>query len=637
MASCEYLIIAKALTKTGVGAIRDIFADARRAMDDLSATTVADPDPSLPRDGIKPGQWAGAPHDAMPPNCPVHVIGRDGEGIIWCRNACGDLRGIDPRAWTMATISDLFSPFINYAFWAWPAIKMEKKMDKATMEVIEVPVVKRVERDKLFTCLGNEASKRPLFDPTKQHRGRGGWSTSEGQFIWHSGKHLWSVANSKLQRAEPQELDGFLYTRQPFTIEPWAGFVECAESPANRILQDLRSWEWERPYLDPLLVIGWLATAFMGGAAKVRPIIFTVGGHGVGKSTMHELLKNVLEGVGLFFANTTAAGIYQKLKHDVVPVMVDELENQPGRSQHQSIIDIARIAYTGGDMARGGADHEGVSFSLRSSFYFAAINPPPMTAADRSRMAMLNLSRLEAGTGRKILVKNETDGRMILRQIMDGWKDYNENLLQKWWDHLAAEGMDSRGIDTYGTLLAAAELVLGEQAMDECGLPVFEPDKLRAIIAEATAPDKAERLDNWHKCLNLLFSSSIDAWRDGQKPTVGSALADLAGEPGDLKMDLDQAKKKLDLVNLTCLPRGALGQPGEGPYLCVPTSGPQLSKLFQGSDWEGGGWNIALKQGIKSKCVIAHRAKGNQRINGVPQRCLLVDWSAFINYAEQQG
>ena len=66
-----------ATTKTGLAAVRDLWADARRQLDDMAAVTVADPEPNLAREGVKPGQWVGAPHEAMPPNCPVHVMGRD--------------------------------------------------------------------------------------------------------------------------------------------------------------------------------------------------------------------------------------------------------------------------------------------------------------------------------------------------------------------------------------------------------------------------------------------------------------------------------------------------------------------------------------------------------------------------------
>ena len=43
----------------------------------------------------------------------------------------------------------------------------------------------------------------------------------------------------------------------------------------------------------------------------------------------------------------------------------------------------------------GGGDHTGVSFTMRNAFLFAAINPPPMEAADKSRLAMLNRGKLD--------------------------------------------------------------------------------------------------------------------------------------------------------------------------------------------------------------------------------------------------
>lgn len=602
----------------------------------------ADPDPNQPRDGIKPGQWEGAPHDRMPPGCPVHVIGRDGEGVIWCRNATGDLRAVDGRSWTMATISDLFSPYINYAYWAWPAFGKEKKTDPETGEVSEILVVKRVERDKLFTCLGNEASKRPLFDPGKQHRGRGGWQTSQGEFVWHSGKHLYTSRNGRIQRADPQELDGYLYTRQPETIQPWGAYdatgrIPVEQSPALRILKQLTTWKWERGYLDPLLALGYIGVSLMGGALKVRPHIFTTGGAGVGKSTLHGLFAHVLKGVVYAFVDTTAAGIYQKMKQDCLPVMVDELENKPGSSKATSVIELARVAYSGGEIARGGADHEGTTFSMHSSFFFSAINLPQMGTQDRTRMAILNLSRLDEPNGTGHLLTKDTDGPMILRQVMDGWEEFNTRLIPKWWEILAEQKLDSRAIDTYGTLLAVCEMLVGEQAMEDAGLPVFEFDRLGEIINAATAAERAEQLDNWHDCINRLLQSTIDAWRDGQRPTVGKVMADLAGYKAPSELDLDDAKKKLELVNLSARARGdgPSGQPDEGPYLAVPHQGPQLSKLFAGTKWEGQ-WSLAIKQGVTSKVVINDRGKGQVRINGSPMRCLLIDWAAFQKYAGEQ-
>lgn len=621
-------------TKAGAAAIADIWADARRSLEEQSRQAFADPHPDLARNGIKAGQWPGAPHDALPPDCPVEVIGCDADLNVWCKTATGSLTMIEK--WDMATVLKLFGGCINFAYWAWPAFGKEKVTDPDTGEVKEILKVKRIERDKLFTCLANQAAKLPQFDPHTQHRGRGAWRTEAGQFVWHSGKYLWRVQNGRLENVPPGQIDDFLYTRQPGVIEPWAGPVTVAESPAARIFKDLRSWQWERAYLDPILVMGWIVTAFMGGALEQRPVIFTTGGFGVGKSTMQKLIRQVLRTVVFTAENTTAAGIYQQMRHDALPVMVDELESKFGSDQATAVVELARIAYSGGRAARGGADHNGTTFTLYCPFFFSAINPPPMGDQDKSRMAVLNLGRMKpVADGRPAFEVSSTDGRMILRQVMDGWPEFRDHGLQRWWNLLAElKGIDSRSIDTYGTLLAAAEMVLGPEALEDAGLPVADENRLAEVIQEATADERAERLDNWHKCLNHLLASMIDAWKDGAKPTVGGVMDELL--LGGLEMDLTTARNKLQLVNLGVMPRGWTGQQGDGPWLCIPADGPQLAKLFAGTVWRDGVWSNALKQ-APAKIVVRERSRQTVKINGNARRCLIVNMAAFQKYAAEQA
>lgn len=618
-------------TQTGARAIRAIFATARRGLEDEQQPE--DPDPNLPRDGIKPGLWDGYPHDNLPPGCPVHVIGRDIGGTVYCITATGLLRPIEK--WDMPSLLDLFAPRINYLFWAWPGWGKKKEWDPDEGAMKDVNRVMRVERDKVAAALINAAAKKPLFDMTDQHRGRGGWVDKTGRFIWHSGSWLWTVDSGRMERSRPAEHDGFLYTRQAATIEPWDEPVSHEESPAQRILEDLRTWSWERPYLDPLLCLGWLATSLMGGALKSRPVIFTAGGAGVGKSTLHDLFRFVLEGAVITFADVTAAGIYQRLKQDVLPVMVDELENKAGSNRATSIIDLARIAYSGAEMGRGGADHEAVGFKLRCSFLFSAINPPPMTDADRSRMAILNLSRLDKSLGAKMPVVKDTDGRMLLRQIMDGWNEFQARL-QDWDQVLRAQQLDSRSIDTFGPLLAAAETLVGAQAMEALGLPITDADHLGQVIAEATRPDRSERLDNWHKCLNHLLDCSIEAWRDGVKPTVGGTMEGLASaRPYPEGLDLSDGQQRLQLVNMTARKPG---DPGLGFCLAVPKDGPQLKRLFADTDWRDSGWWYALKQAPANVVIRSgERRHHNCKINGKAAFCLLIDLAAFADYVERDG
>jgi hypothetical protein len=615
----------KAQTQTGRRAIAAIFADAAREIEDGAAP--ADPDPNLSRDGIAPGAWDGFPHDRMPPDCPIRVVGRSAEdGLVYCISASGHLRRME--RWDMPALAGLFAPQLNYMMWAWPGWGKKKVFNPETEAMEERLVVNRVERDKVMMALVNEAAKRPDFDPNTQHRGRGGWEDAQGRFLWHSGGWLWTADGRRLERARPMMHEGYLYTRQAATIEPWAEPVTAEESPARRILEDLRTWNWQRPYLDPVLVLGWIATALMGGALKARPIVFTTGGAGVGKSRLQELVRSALEGAVITSVNTTAAGIYQRAKQDSLPFMVDELESKPGSTRAESVIELARVAYTGGDISRGGQDHEATTFTARNSFFFSAIIPPPMEAQDKTRMALLNLGQLDrpGKSGRDLVLKPATDGRMILRQVMDGWGEFKGRILPDYATLLGEQGLSARAIDTYGTLLAAAELLVGQDVLEAIGLPVAEASHLGELIAAATSAERTENMEHWHKALDHLYQSTIDKWTAGEKPTIGTVLDNFRRAA----FGLDETRHRLELVNLGAVPAGTA--PNAGPCVAVPMTGPMLDRIYGDTAFQKGGWYTALKQAPKAIVPGAHKV----RIAGMVKHCLLVDLAAFDAWAERQ-
>lgn len=622
----------KAQTQTGAKAIRAIFADAGHKAEAMVDFT--DPDPNLARDGIKPGQWPGWPDNAMPPADPVQVVGRSPDGgEYYFLSATGHFRTV--TRWDGRALTDLYAPYTNKMKWNWPAYRKKKVFDEEAGQEVEKLVVQRVERDQAFDCLMNEAARKPDFDPNKQNRGRGGWQDEQGRFIWHSGGWLWTVAGkgaaARLERSRPAQHEAFLYTRLAPTTEPWAEHVTAEESPAQRILQDLRTWNWERPFLDPVLVLGWLGTAIMGGALRQRPVVFTTGGAGVGKSTLQELMIGALGAMVTSTVNTTAAGIYQRAKMDSLPFMVDELESKAGSTRADSVIELARVAYTGGDISRGGQDHEATTFTARQSFFFSAINAPPMNTQDKTRMALLNLGRLDRmnGIDRKPEF-SDVDGRMMLRQVLDGWHEFYPRIYQNYWEALAPQGLDSRAINTFGTLLAAAELLVGPEALEAIGLPITEPQHLGEMVAAATAMERSENLDNWHKCLDFLFQASIDAWRDGTRPTVGGVCEEIRSGRYDALLVRD----KLQLVGLTAIGKGKLpNNQGLGPLLAVPPDGPVLQRIFADTEFHKSVWYTALKQAPRD---IVIRDRGNaqkHRINGSTKHCLLVDLEAFERFA----
>lgn len=615
--------MARRTTQKGIQAIRAHFLEAAAEEDRAG---ILDPDPNLPRNGIKAGKWAGFPFSDMPPECPVRVLGHDRE-ITYCVSATGQLHAVE--RWDAKTISKLFAPYLNYAYWAWPAYESK---GKAEVDEDGNPLPPRVVRLQYGMCadaLIQEGARRGLFDPQKYVRGRGGWMAGNGQFIWNSGEWLWMCTKeggvNKLVRARPGEIDRAFYVRAPDIDRPWATPVPTEESPAQSILADLRSWSWERPYLDPVLYLGWIGCGWMGGALEVRPIVFTTGGAGVGKSTLHALTKALLGDTMIALVDTTAAGIYQHVGHDSRPVAVDELEAKKGSTKATSVIELARLAYSGGLMARGGANHEGTTFEARSAFMFSAILPPPMGVQDRTRMAMLNLKRLNRETMKSAPVVRAEDGPMLLRQIMDGWNEFRTRLLPNWRQVLHMAGFDARTMDTYGTLLAAAELLVGAETLEEMGLDLTDPQRLAEVLKMSFEAEKDEQVEKWLECIEHILSAPVDSHRGGRRLTVGA----LAGEYRRGTLDLEYVREDLALAGLGLKPAGGR-VPGTGPYLCVPKTHQLLATIFRDTDFFDGGWWHALKQAPESIVLRGHSdAVQTIKISGAAKNCLLIDLAAY--------
>lgn len=628
----------------GISGIRAMWADAKR---ELARVAQADPvDPHEPRDGIAPGRWPGFPWSRLPPGCRVHPLGIDGK-VTYFVDSLGQFYSVAASEWNKKTLLQLFAADPSFPYWAWP------RWGAPTAD--RPSVINGLEVDDAVQCLIHAAGRRGMFSADGRVRGRGAWLTAGGEFLWHAGETLYRVKGKALEARAPSEVEGVLYPIRPPVTAPWSEPVGPEDSPAGALLATLRTWNWERPTLDPLLVLGWLGCAFSGGALKWRPHLFTTGDKGVGKSTLQALIKAILGDTLHATADTTPAGIYQRVKMDSLPCAIDELEASADNRRVQGVVALARLASSGALMYRGGAEHSGVEFQLRNTFVMGAINPPPLEPAERSRLAMLSLGRLDptrVAASLPDLTEDEAraniTGRVILRQIMDAWPRWPAELAY-WRGVMRDNRMDSRAQDTWGTLLAMAGLLLGHEAIEAAGLPVADPARLGARIAAETAGERAEATENWADCLGHLLGSTIEAWKGGEKPTVGGVLDDWASGA----MAVREVQDRLKLVGLGAreVPapddaRSLRAPDYDGPtpprrLLAVPLSAaksPGLDRLFAGKKWAGGVWGSALRQAPPD---VVRRAQGRTdnstivKINGTAQVCLLVDLAAYDDWVSR--
>jgi hypothetical protein len=610
------------MAQRGLKGVRAAFADA--AVKHVQAMDRPDPPPEAERDGVPPGAWDGHPTARLPPGCTVVPLGVQGKTSFFI-SSTEELLAVQTNEWGKKMLIQLFATTPNYVTWAWPRFSAPKA-GKAS-------VINGVEVDDACACLMRAAAVKGLFDPVGRVRGRGAWVDRLGRLIWHSGEALWTVDNGKLKRSQPGEVDGVFYPRRPEILTPWPEPVDPSDTPAHKIFACLKSWTWERPLIDPVIMLGAIGVMFLSGALPWRPHVAATGDAGVGKSQLNMLLKGAMANVLIDAANTTEAGVRQHMGLDALPVAIDEFEGSEDNRRVNAILELARISASGGRMLRGGQDHKGVEFQARNAFFCSGINLPPMKAQDKSRFAVLNLGKLVIPIdkdGRAVAPPaiGEHDGRMILRALMDAWGDFHRAFAD-WRVTLRGSGLDSRAQDTYGTLFAIAELLLGGDALEDAGLDLTEPRALGEMIAIATAAERADRVDNWRACLEHLLTVPIEAWKGGEKPTVGAVIEQLEAVPPAI--ELKYARERVAAAGL-----GLIEESDGVPHgkrrlvLAVPVTSPALARLFERTRWSGGGWSGALKQGrSEGDPPIVRKDARIVKINRVPAHCVLVDLQAY--------
>jgi hypothetical protein len=621
-------------------------ADARRRL--ARRKKFDDPAPELARNGALPGKWTrdalGMPVESP---CPVTPLGREG-GLYHLMDSAGQFRSFEARDFSHAGIQDLFARAPHWPKWCSPRYGRAPKAEDG--EAPKPPPIKSFEDDGIREMLMKACSDIGQFSADNKLRGRGAWALRGGGLIYHAGEELWRCDVREgvpfFRSEEPRMVEGHLYPLLPEIPAPWDQPMRADDNPAGDVLRTLRCWVWDKPDIDPVLVLGWIGIAFLGGALEWRSSIVLLGDKGTGKSTLQNALRDLFGDGLLKTGNTSAAGIRQVLRNDARPVDVDEMENEAETQRRiKEIIQMMRVAASGDRAFRGGADHKAVEFQLRSAFMLAAINNPVQSSQDLSRVAILRLQKLDDKQAMPPPIDADTCGRKLLARLMIEWPKFTP-LYEAYAGALATGGHDARGQRTYGTLLACAEMLLGPDLAAELGVPLTED---LAFWSERLAADRLPEVEdssaNWRACLTHLLTVPTDLRRNGAQITVGKILADLRGGAGAAAdgrgYDFGQAKDDLGLIGLGLLPAGDVATRDAGHVLAVPNASPALARLFEGTAWggspgAGGPWKDALRQAPAGNGIVITDKKLNRVwIAGVQQRCTLVVIERFHQAAER--
>jgi len=321
-----------------------------------------------------------------------------------------------------------------------------------------------------------------VYDP-ERIRGRGVWidkdSKGVDRVILHSGDNLLLTREDQPTRSVPfaRVRSRWYYLSSRPLLKSDDKTVDyttqATDEEGLEIREALKLLRWQSPVHADLLA-GWVATAIVCGALPWRTHAWVTGNQGSGKSLVVDKLIGAMFGkIAVYgLGATTEAGLRQAIGSDARPIIFDEVEDDKhSDTRRNAIIQLMRQSSsdTRGLILKGGANHEGKAFTIRSSFLLSSIGVGLTEAADLTRTAVLTLKPTDSFSLTE-MKENEENFKRIQNCIDNIRPDMPERLLSRqmnnmWalrknietFKEIIATSMANRRVgDQLGTLLAGA-------------------------------------------------------------------------------------------------------------------------------------------------------------------------------------
>lgn len=539
----------------------------------------------------------------VPSDCPVKTLGLGLDGqTCWYLNVLGQLVPLGPRDHGKNNLHALFTPRTHLLSKYWPRWSAPVYEGRGNSRVMVKPSeIVGFAQDDASEALISACGTAGIFDAQGRVRGRGAHRGKKRTLVIHYGDKVMVAQPGAGGRAETEWFatglhSSYVYPSAAPTPRPHHEAVDA--KPIERLLSLISTWNWRRGTLDAMLALGWIAQASISGALAWRSHLFVTGGRGTGKSTFNGkegLCDRVLGTGALRTGNATEAAVRQLLRAQTIPVIFDEFEpNAFNQHKLAAVLELARVASSGGDVHRGSSDHKAAEFVLNSAFQFSAILTPHMEPQDRSRFAILELEPLSKDARRLDLDNADlpATGAALARRMIDGWWRWHDTF-EAYHDALTAKGHSSRSADTFGTLLAAADLALYDELPDEELLWDWA-----ARCAPESLAEIADTAEDHQACLTHLATTIVQARGGDARETVGSWIGQAAGKDEDLaaraRVRLGEMGLKLVTPRLKEGTAGTPGakwgavehMPGQPCYLAVAQQHRALAEVFGATKWQ---------------------------------------------------
>lgn len=208
--------------------------------------------------------------------------------------------------------------------------------------------------------------------------------------------------------------------------------------------------------------------------------------------------------------------------------------------------------------------------------------------------------------------------------MIDRMDDFNTNM-EMLRVGFSSMGFDSRGCDQFGTLIAAAQVLLFDYTMTNDD--VSEMCDLMKDVIEA---EKFDNEANHIQCRDHLLTSILDTFKDGRKRSIGDWIAQAAGRDCTNKNDdIDNAHKTLAAIGIKVDKEKIKGE--DTLCLFIATKHQGLAKIYKETDWAGGVWTQAFRRFENAG------AFNTRRFGGVASKCTIVPIDEILGKENENG
>ena len=456
-------------------------------------------------------------------------------------------------------------------------------------------------------------SKQIDFDPERM-RGRGAWREPDGRICYHDGKT--TTGDYSKDR---------IYLRR--SVKNIGLHIKPATTAArHRICESVKELTFDST-ADCVRTLGWAALAPFAGALPWRPAGLMTAASGTGKSTIVNLIiKPLAMPIICSGGESTAAGIRQRIGVDSCAIVVEEAETDtPKKKQNRDdTFSLMRQSTSDDspDVLKGTIDGRGLSFTLRSMFFFVSISPEVECEADENRIFRVSL--VKASYKRSVWLKKERELKAAMApEICAGVRAYT-------WANLPAIITLAERVATQAQLVAGADnrTAFAESLLLAAYMAVFKDkpvptddyiDEFVKLFYTLGIPEK--RRNENEEMLDILLDAIVKG-DSGHNYTIREVLGAIeTGKVWSNADDLDATDREEHAMPTTYARRLA-GMYGIGLWhgdIAIAKNHPEVMKILN----KGRGYQLQL---MRHPRLVERGMNVNLGSSAGVKNCVVIGW-----------